>query len=135
MAFMEWSENLKLHIDSIDEQHHRLVSLINELDDAVQANHGADVLGKVLEELIDYTKTHFKYEEALLEKHGYPSFPGHKAEHDALAEKVVFMQDMFSGGQDLDTDMVLNFLKVWLQEHILDIDKQYAPFLKEKGAA
>ncbi len=133
MAFMQWNSELELQIVEIDRQHQRLVELINQFDDAVQAQQGVEMLDKVLNELLDYTKTHFKFEEALLAKHGYPTYPEHKAEHDALAEKVVFMQDMFKEGNPPDSNMLLNFLKIWLKEHILDVDKQYAPYLQEQG--
>jgi len=135
MAFMQWSSELELHIAEIDRQHQRLVELINQFDDSVQAQHGADMLDKVLNELLDYTQTHFTYEESLLSKHGYPMHPEHKAEHEALAEKVMFMQNMFKEGNPPDSAMLLNFLKIWLKEHILDLDKQYAPFLLEKGVS
>ncbi len=135
MSFMQWNSNLELHIAEIDRQHQRLVELINHFDDAVQAQHGAEALGEVLKELLDYTYTHFTYEEGLLMKHGYPTYTAHKAEHGSLAEKVVFMQDMFKEGHPPDSAMLLEFLKVWLKEHILDQDKQYAPFLIEQGVS
>lgn len=134
MTFMVWSKALELDIPSIDTQHARLVDLINDLDNAVQAKQGVSVLENVLQQLLEYTENHFQFEEQLLSKHDYPSFPEHKTEHDSLAEKVVFMQDMFKNGQALDTGMLLQFLKVWLQEHILEVDKQYAPYLLEHGA-
>lgn len=133
MAFMEWTEALSLDIKSIDTQHRKLVDLINELDTAISEGHGNEVLGKVLGGLLDYTKEHFAYEEQLLEKCDYPSFPSHKAEHDSLTEKVEFLGHIFEKGQSMNTEQIMQFLKIWLQEHILDIDKRYVPFVKEKG--
>lgn len=133
MAFMEWTEALSLDIESIDTQHRKLVDLINELDTAISEGHGNEVLGKVLGGLLDYTKEHFAYEEQLLEKCNYPSFPSHKAEHDSLTEKVEFLSHIFEKGQSMNTEQIMQFLKIWLQEHILDIDKRYVPFVKEKG--
>ncbi len=134
MALIEWDDSLKLRISSIDTQHQRLVGLINHLDEAIKAGQGYQQLGEVLEELLDYTRTHFAYEEALLQKHGYPAYSGHKAEHDALTEKVFFLAGMFKeGDRSLDSDQILAFLEVWVREHILEVDRAYAEFLKQRG--
>ncbi len=133
MAFMEWTENLTLHIPSVDEQHKKLVGLINELDEAVQSGHGDALLEKIVVGLLEYTRYHFSYEEKLLSDNGYPAFDGHKKEHDSLTEKVVFIETMVRNKEDFHGDQLLNFLKIWLQEHILGNDKQYAPFLTAKG--
>jgi len=133
MAFMEWTEDLRLGIESIDTQHKKLIDLINALDTAIAAGYGNDMLGKVLGGLLDYTIEHFSYEENLLERCDYPSYPSHKAEHDSLTEKVEFLSHVFEQGQSVNTDQIMQFLKIWLQEHILDIDKRYVPFVKEKS--
>ena len=134
MARIEWNNDLKIHVNCIDVQHQRLVEIINELDDAIQAGHGHDSLGKILGELLDYTKGHFAFEEQLFEEHGYPDTPAHKAEHHALAEKVVFMTEMFQKGDPtVTTEQVMMFLEMWLRGHILDVDKAYVPFFQAKG--
>lgn len=133
MAFMEWSEALSLDIESIDTQHKKLVDLINKLDAAIVAGYDNEILSKVLGGLLDYTREHFAYEEHLLERCDYPSYPSHKAEHDSLTEKVDFLCHIFEQGKSVNTDQIMQFLKIWLQEHILDIDKRYVPFVKEKG--
>ncbi len=130
---MEWTEDLRLGIESIDTQHKKLIDLINALDTAIAAGYGNEALGKVLGGLLDYTIEHFSYEEHLLERCDYPSYPSHKAEHDSLTEKVEFLSHVFEQGQSVNTDQIMQFLKIWLQEHILDIDKRYVPFVKEKS--
>jgi hemerythrin len=133
MALMQWTEALSVHIAEIDKQHQRLIALINQLDDAVHVGNDHDVLGAVLEELLDYTRTHFRYEENLLKTNAYPELEGHKAEHDALTEKVVFLGDYFKRGENLNTVQIMQFLKIWLEEHIMGVDRTYAEFLNAKG--
>ena len=60
---LEWTEELSVGVPSIDEQHKVLIRLLNELFDATQAERGQTLLGKVLNELADYTVYHFQYEE------------------------------------------------------------------------
>lgn len=135
MALMEWNENFVLHIAAIDSQHQKLVGLVNDFAEALGAGEKGEILSNLLGELLDYTKTHFAYEEQLLADYAYPAYPGHKEEHDALAEKVVFMNQMLAQGESLPPDILMAFLRNWLQEHILENDKRYSSFLRERGAA
>lgn len=131
MAFMEWTDELVTTITEIDEQHQKLVSIVNEL--AQESADQAAVAGK-LTELKETTKAHFLHEESLLKKHGFKTYPAHKAEHDALTEKLEFMHKAFSEDPGkMDVQQLLMFFKIWLQEHIVEIDKQYVDFLKEQG--
>jgi hemerythrin len=57
MAHMEWSENLSVGINEIDEQHKKLVSQINALHDGMRSGQGKDTLEKTLGELADYTRS------------------------------------------------------------------------------
>ena len=65
-----WSNDLSVGLDSIDEQHKVLVSLINELHSAMKARRSHSELLDVIDNLKNYTVTHFGYEEELFAKHG-----------------------------------------------------------------
>ena len=52
MSLMEWNEKLSVGVPSIDAQHKKLVAMLNELYDAMQAKHSQEALGKVLDGLI-----------------------------------------------------------------------------------
>jgi hemerythrin len=133
MAFMDWSESLDVGIGSINEQHKKLVGLVNDLHDAIGKGEGKDALGKTLDGLIDYTKTHFAYEEQLFSKTGYSDAASHKQEHDKLCATVVDVQEKFkAGGGDLSGE-VMTFLKDWLLNHIQGTDKKYGPHLSSSG--
>ena len=76
---------------------------------------------------------HFATEEMLMQSHGYPDYPTHKAEHEQLASKVVDFQNKFLSKEVGLTIEVMEFLKDWLSKHILASDKKYSPFLNSKG--
>jgi hemerythrin len=133
MAFMEWSNRYGTGVMQIDQEHKRLVALINELYDAMSKGQGDAVLGKVLNGLAAYCKTHFANEERLMQQHGYPAFTEHKGIHDRLTAKVGGMLQDFKDGKALSTVQTVNFLKDWLNKHILETDRKYAPFFQEKG--
>lgn len=99
----------------IDADHQLLVSLINQLDDAMSSGAGADTVGSVLNVLIEYTETHFGREELLMEKGGYPELPPHKREHAKLTAQVRAIADRYNNGDVECVDAeVMEFLKNWL---------------------
>jgi hemerythrin len=134
MAFIDWNENLNVGVESINDQHKKLVAMVNELHDAIQKGQAADVLGKTLDGLIDYTKTHFAYEEKLFAETGYADAATHKGEHDKLTATVIDVQEKYkSGGGGALSGEVMEFLKSWLVNHIQGTDKKYGPHLQAKG--
>ncbi len=136
MAFMDWSDKLSVGVPSIDAQHKKLVSMVNELFDAMRSGHGKDAVGKTLTGLIQYTVTHFDYEEQLFAKTGYPDTAAHKKEHEDLKKKVSALQEKIKTGTSIGAAQsmeVMEFLKGWLVNHILVVDKKYGPHLASKG--
>jgi len=133
MAFLNWSSELSVGIPKIDQQHQKLVGFLNELYDAMQAGKGRDVLGKVLSDLLLYTKTHFASEEQAMSAHGYPGYEDHKARHDKMTKKVKELNEQFRQGTLGSPIQITNFLKDWLGKHIMETDKKYGPFLTAKG--
>ena len=134
MPLMEWTEKLSVGVTQFDAEHQKLVGMVNELFDAVQAGKGKDRLGPILDGLITYTKTHFANEERYMLQHNYANFKEHKAEHDALAKQVLAVQAKFQAGATAALSMeVMNFLKNWLVKHILGTDKAYTPFMNSNG--
>lgn len=131
MAFINWSDKLSVGVQQMDMQHKRLVELINELYEAMNSGKGNDVLEGVLNGLITYTKTHFKAEEQLMQQYGYPNFPGHKKLHDELTSQVVELNEKIKSGQVVTAVSVGNFLKDWLQNHIMIEDMKYGQFIAQ----
>ncbi len=133
MAYIDWNENLSVGLNSFDEQHKKLVSIVNRLYDAMKEGKGRDVLGEVFSELIEYTKFHFKSEEEVMLKYDFPGYKEHLDEHNKLTKEVMELKEKYDKGNIFITVEVLSFLKEWLSHHILEVDKKYGPFLREKG--
>jgi hemerythrin len=133
MALIQWNEGLSVDVAEIDKQHQTLVSMINELSDAMKQGKGKDALAKILNGLISYTATHFKTEEKYFDLHKYPGTVIHKKEHAAFVQKVSDFKDGFEKGKLSVTIEVMNFLSDWLKNHIKGTDKKYSVFFNEKG--
>lgn len=124
-----WNKNFDTGIAIIDEQHKKLLELVNTL--AKHFVNQADVitLNSVFDELTAYTIYHFETEEAIW--HQY--FPNdeleiaHKATHQKFIDEIVKFRDAESTvGTEQVIESVLSFLTQWLAFHILDNDKRMA---------
>jgi methyl-accepting chemotaxis protein len=132
-VFIRWNDSYNINIRAMDEQHIRLVDIINTLHTAVCRGDGHSVIGEVITELVNYTKTHFADEERLFSGHGYPETDDHKKLHVALLAKVGKLAQDFHAGRPVDTDAMMAFLKQWLLTHIKKQDRKYAKHLNSKG--
>ena len=130
---IKWGESFEIGISVIDEQHKRLVAMVNELYRKLRDGATLEDLRGLLNELIDYTATHFRTEEELFEKYDYPEKEVHRKIHEKLVEKVLDYQRRVEAGEPGLAYELLTFLKDWLSNHICVTDKKYGPYLKEKG--
>ncbi len=133
MPLIEWNDGLSVKIPEIDEQHKKLVSIINQLHDAMIKRAGQQVLGGLLNELIDYTVTHFQTEEKYMRGTTFPGYLTHKRQHDDLTKQAVELKAKFEAGQPCMTLEVMDFLKEWLTKHIQGSDKQYTDHFLKAG--
>lgn len=132
--FVEWSDDLSVGIEEIDDQHKVLVDLINEMHDAIHKRHGSDVVKEVLNRLADYTKIHFAVEESLMRILGYPDYEAHKAQHEKLIDAMHDLQHKVETGKTSIGFELMHFLKVWLTKHIMESDMNYSGFFLQAGA-
>jgi hemerythrin len=123
MAYLHWSSDLDTGIDVIDKQHQRIVAYLNELN---TANEGGDlaVTNHVLGELVDYTLTHFAFEEELQERAEYPFLKAHKRVHEIFTRRVAEFQKRAAAGENVAPEL-LSMLKIWLVNHIKGDDADY----------
>ena len=123
MAFIDWTDDLNTDIEIIDRQHKRIVHYINELHDA-HTNNDRDKVGDVIDELVDYTVSHFAFEESLLEQSGYPFLVPHQKVHELFVRKVTKFVGRFENGDDVAEEL-LTMLQKWLINHIKNEDGDY----------
>lgn len=134
MPLMSWTGKLSVGVGILDDDHRRLVAMVNELYDSMQAGHGKETLGHILNDLVQYTKVHFAREEKFFAQTGYPEGAAHKQEHDALTQQVLDVQQQYNSGASAALSIdVLRFLKNWLINHIQGSDQKYRPHLNAKG--
>lgn len=128
MSYWKWEKKYNTNIDVIDAQHQRIVKYINTLHGCLENNETIKV-SDVLHEMVDYTLTHFAFEEELMVQSGYPLELGHKQAHDEFSSKINEYQKRFDDGEDISREL-MEELKHWLASHIVYEDAEYIPTVK-----
>ncbi len=142
MAFFQWDPRFSVNIAEIDQQHKKLIGLINRLNEVMQPS-SQDMLKSAMEELItqasvinemvDYSQYHFSTEEGYMRKYRYPDYEKHKKEHEFFIHEVRIFKNDFDNGKVVLSIKIMQFLKKWLGNHIRGTDKEYEPFFRERG--
>jgi hemerythrin len=134
MPLVNWDDKMSVGVKAMDNDHKKLVGMLNELHQGVLSGDDQKTLGAVVERLIQYTKDHLAREEKLLAKYGFPDCHEHHQQHDQMIAKVLIAQANFRCGKaDFLTAELMEFLKDWLTSHILESDKEYGPFMNQHG--
>ena len=123
MGLLVWVPELDTGIDEIDRQHRRIVDYINQLYE-LRNSPDREALGDVIGETVDYTISHFAFEESLVENAGYMFAVPHKKVHELFARRVAEMQSRFDAGEDVTADLH-GMLSRWLFNHIRNEDRGY----------
>lgn len=124
-VLFEWSDSFNVGIQEIDEQHRTLVDLLNRLHAAIRDHKGSQASRQILDQLAEYTRTHFLLEESLMRVSHYPGFEMHKEQHEDLIAQVKALQDKLDSGKAAISFELLHFLQVWLTRHINESDKRF----------
>ena len=123
MSKIIWIEKYNTGITEVDAQHRQIVTYLNQLHEArVSGNEKA--VKDVIEGIIDYTLSHFAFEEALMEQVAYPFASAHKSVHESFIKRVDKFQVRFKAGENIAEEL-FNLLKRWLLNHIQRDDAAY----------
>jgi hemerythrin-like metal-binding protein len=136
---MEWTEDLSVGIDIIDEQHKELFKRINGLVEAIRSSTCKYSIPEVIRFLEDYIVTHFSEEERYMMRYDYPDFQQHRAQHGIFMNNFIELKkelEILEGGKkrgSYDLSVTTNQVVVdWILDHISKIDKKLGIFLKDK---
>ncbi|KAL0216594.1 hypothetical protein P9112_008778 [Eukaryota sp. TZLM1-RC] len=130
---LKWDDSLKIGVDWIDEQHKKLVFIMNQVyRAAVVDGKSKKILSDALFNLLEYTKTHFADEEKFFDSFNYPGAAAHKSFHRKLEGQVLAFYEKFERGESQVDMNLLTFLKNWLVNHILKSDLHYVESYKHR---
>ncbi|WP_440875841.1 bacteriohemerythrin [Thalassotalea sp. PLHSN55] len=132
---IQWKDEYSVGVQILDDDHKKLVQLLNQFTTAYDYAMSESFERQALEDLVDYTKTHFSREEKIMEENDYPDIVAHKEQHKKMIAQVETFVDLYNiKGHDA-LDEVSTFLSKWLINHINGTDKQYTKHLNDRGVA
>ncbi len=127
MEAFQWTTCFITGLTDVDEQHHRLVDLINRFGVLIMRQAGASIteLEVVFAELADYARYHFAEEETMMAAmHLDPRFVAqHRAAHASFLDEVTQLHGGVSASNRDAAKLLLEFLTHWLAYHILGMDQ------------
>ncbi|MCK5446326.1 MAG: hemerythrin family protein, partial [Rhodospirillaceae bacterium] len=126
MKLIEWDERLSIDKGVIDEDHQKLIEIINRFLKKDGKYESAQELVDILDELDAYTIEHFRNEENLQRISGFPDRDTHYNEHLRLTCTLEKLREEVrpTGGSYVNVmgEKVGNFLREWLFDHIFKSD-------------
>ncbi|KAF0164489.1 MAG: PAS/PAC sensor-containing diguanylate cyclase/phosphodiesterase [Rhodocyclaceae bacterium] len=121
-----WSDGFAIGHGTVDEQHAKLIEILNRLARYHTSNVADEDLLRVFDELVSYTVYHFGTEEALMsqfrvaETHSLP----HRRAHQAFIDQALAARQAAEKSPRDVTGQTLAYLTNWLIQHILGMDRR-----------
>lgn len=134
-GLIRWSDAFLVGVDIIDEQHQKLIEIINDLHGAMRKGRGKYIINKTYGDLFEYTKYHFNTENGLMlinDLHGNAILK-HRSEHDNFTKTSEDLQNELQSGNTNITIPTMFFLRDWWTHHILETDKEFGKMLNKIG--
>jgi len=123
-----WSQALSVGVSEIDNDHKMMFQLFNEAYLLSQKDSDSAQLYRLLADLVDYTESHFKREEAIMAASAYPYCENHFAIHKELIKQIKHESFLVKAGQKTSADFVI-FLSDWFIEHIEGTDQRISSYI------
>lgn len=133
MSFIAWNDRYSVGVHSINDQHKKLVEMINNLYTEFYKGISNEFLMELIKELEKYTVYHFSYEEKFMKLYNYKDFKEHVAEHQSFINELKHYKETLSKENKKAVIDFATYLKNWLLKHIMGTDKKYSKLFQEKG--
>jgi len=130
---IEWNDSFSVGVALFDEQHRRLIAMLNKMIRDPTATTRSETVADVLTDMTNYAQEHFKSEEDLMIEHDYPHLDEHRRQHRGFQEKAARLCFATVKGQASVPHEMLVYLQQWLIHHILQADMAFKPFFEQKG--
>ena len=137
---MLWNKSVETGHAAIDKDHKELFNLVEQIlgidssTTMLTIEKRSEKINSVVNFLGEYVGRHFKLEEDLMDKYGYPDSSKHKKMHSDFIQTFVDLKKKISEeGSTLSISLEVNKVIVtWLKEHIMGADKTFADYLRNQ---
>ena len=118
----------------LEKEHQQLIDLIDDLDKCVLKGNSINQVTKYLDAFVTLAEDEFKNEERIMEAYKYPEIIDHKKEHVRLLEQLRSVHSKLSKGHTPFGKDYMQWLRNWLEAHLLDADNRLEEFLYQINA-
>ena len=132
-TLVAWNHASAVGVEAVDSEHAIMIDAMNELRLALASGAERVQANELLGRLIEITRIHFRNEELLMERYGYPGVAEHRREHQRLITQLVESTRRLQNTEHGGMNDLLCFLHDWFIDHVLEWDHQYGPWLNERG--
>ena len=133
IELIKWTDEFSVGVARMDEQHRRLIRMINRLLQKPEATTQSESISDLLTEMTGYASEHFRAEEELMSEYGYPRLEDQRLQHKEFRRKTVDFCSATTIGASSVPNTMLTYLREWLVHHILREDMEYKSFFQDKG--
>jgi hemerythrin len=133
---IKWTSALEIGHDVIDSQHIELFGLFDKFVDGCAKGQGKDSLVELHQSIQVYVENHFRDEEALMEKSGYPGLEQQKREHLKFSREVTELGETISrqGVTLIELVQTNKLLVNWLRSHVQNVDQAFGDYLRDQAS-
>ena len=125
-----WRDEMSVGFPSIDEDHQKLFSIINEFE-LTKTLAAAETCAK---RLFTYTELHFRAEENIQDEYGYPLREQQKEEHKQIINDLRKLVRQSFIEKNVNENVVIEklseMLRGWILGHVLQCDLKMKPFFR-----
>lgn len=134
MKICEWNQDYSVGIVELDNHHHKLFEILNDLFTLMAGGAEDEPIIRVIEKLLEYTHYHFDEEEKIMLLMGYPDLEQHRQLHHELIELLTDLYTEAENGMAIFVaTKIANIGLEWLKSHILAADHKYYNYMKAQG--
>jgi len=132
MSVIKWRDSYNTGVAQFDQEHHKIIELIDAMYIALRDKQGKEIIEKVCREAVSYTEVHLANEEQALISINYPDLEEQMTEHARMKREVEKFQELIAGNYTEGATGLYHFLRDWLINHILVIDKKYGSYFQKE---
>ena len=133
MSVFKWRESFSTGVEIFDEDHRKIIDLVGRLYEALRDKDQEMDLEGIIKECGDYVETHLQKEEEGMQSLHYEKAEEHTREHDEFRREIArITEKLASSNTEGVAEELYHFLRHWFEKHIIESDRQYGPFFRDK---
>ena len=117
MALIEWKKEFEVGIADVDHEHQEIITLINNLHDAMSGENATISVMDFLGEIYTHVSAHFALEEKIMRTHKYDQYTEHKADHERLLDELRDIMDDYEENAFFSDKEFAGHVEHWFTDH------------------